>query len=458
MNPKLNKLIVNLSRCIGERRLYFANHPLIRTHCAEIVADLRIVLAELEEEDLFIGIVEGQLVHDGNYLVGPSIMGQQLVDFARKLHCGGLVLGENTTAYEMQVLLDLADEMQAPIENLQAARDIMRERGAYNIKLAGHYTAPSALISDEDKEVWKGRDSSGHLHSPLLVYQALFDIVAKAHGNVSLDRSIDITGAQSVSEQLLLSTRSSYTDMLQFVHYPDYDSYTVGHSVRVATLAVFVGDHLGLDDEQLLELGTAALLHDLGKSKIPSEILFKPGRLSKDEFAIMRSHASMGAEILLEHNDSTPMQVAAAWGHHLRYDGGGYPPSPSWAVRSHLVSLMQICDVFEALTAVRPYKPPLAPLEAFSIMISDKGAFDPAIFRAFVATLGIYPPGNKVRLTDGREAIVLAAGAEIDKPFVKLTRDKEGKLLEKEAQLELNLAEKTPEGLAVSELIIEEAA
>ncbi len=456
MNPKLNKLIIDLSRSIGLRSLYFSGHPFVRDNCLQIIDDLRSLLSELESESLFIGIVEGKLIHDGHYLVGPSIMGKQLVEFTKKLHCGGLVLGKDTTIKEIEVLLDLATEWKIPIGSLQEARALLKLRGVHNIELATHYTAPSALVSQEDKVVWHGKDSGGHLHSPLLVYQALFDVVAKAHGNVSLDRSIDINGAQSVSEHLLYSTRSNFTDMLQFVHYPDYDVYTVGHSVRVSTLAVFVGDHLGLDDEQLLDLGTAGLLHDVGKSKIPSEILFKPGRLNDEEFSTIRSHASLGAEILLEHKESTRMQVAAAWGHHIRYDGGGYPAPPPWAVRSHLVALLHICDVFEALTAVRPYKPQLTPLAAFSIMLQDKGAFDPALLHAFVSTLGIYPPGNRVRLADGSQGIVVVAGSSIDKPFVQITRDKTGTAIPANEQQVLDLAKDTSGTLEVTELLFEE--
>lgn len=151
--------------------------------------------------------------------------------------------------------------------------------------------------------------------------------MAKSFSDVSLQRSLDINGAQTMSEHLLKSAGSNFADILQFVQYPEHDSYTVGHSVRVATLAVFVADALGVEKDQLVDLGTAALLHDVGKGRIPSEITYKRGKLNDEEFALMRSHPALGAEILLEHRESTPMQIAAAWGHHIRYGGGGYPAS-----------------------------------------------------------------------------------------------------------------------------------
>ena len=83
----------------------------------------------------------------------------------------------------------------------------------------------------------------------------------------------------------------------------------------------------------------------------------------------MSAHPTLGATILLENQGVGPLGVAAAWGHHLRFDGGGYPPTPSWRIKSKVTSLVQACDVFEALTAVRPYKAPMAPRRGCSARV-----------------------------------------------------------------------------------------
>ncbi len=265
--------------------------------------------------------------------------------------------------------------------------------------------------------------------SPLLVFQALFDVVAGAHGDALQGHLLDLDGARAAGEHLMRYAESSFTDIAQLVDYPDHDTYTVGHSVRVATLAVHVGDYLELPPERLLELSSAALLHDVGKSKVPEEILYKPSRLDRKEIEIIRAHAQMGAEILLEQKTASPLDLAGAYGHHVRHDGGGYPERPAWVVRDPLVALLQICDVFEALTAVRPYKAALLPRAAFEIMIGDKGAFDPALLRAFIRALGLYPPGNRVRLSDGRQGVVVARGPRVDAPRVRVTHDAAGQYL-----------------------------
>lgn len=125
-------------------------------------------------------------------------------------------------------------------------------------------------------------------------------------------------------------------------------------------------------------------------------------------------------------------------------------------MRSHFNSLLQICDVFEALTAVRPYKPSITPLAAFGIMINDKGAFDPALLVAFITALGIYPPGSQVRLNNGCMATVVASGKEIDKPKVRITHDERGVEVKQGSVPVLDLAEGAKEKIEVVELLVGE--
>jgi hypothetical protein len=211
--------------------------------------------------------------------------------------------------------------------------------------------------------------------------------------------------------------------------------------VRVALLTLLVGRHLGFDQRVLVEIGTAGLLHDVGKSKIPHEVLFKRGRLDDAERKIIETHPAIGAKILLATQDAPPLGIAAAFGHHLRHDRGGYPRLADWGTTGRVTSLVHVCDVFEALTAVRPYKPPLTPQRAYEIMLADHGAFDPSAFAAFVAAVGLYPPGSRVRLTSGEEGFVLRVGRDPTRPVIELTRGKGGRPLAKSDRLAIDLAE-----------------
>jgi len=451
----VDDLVILLTRALAHRKLYAPGHPRMQATSRQLEQRLGEQLAASAQGSVFIGVSDGKLVHEGRYLIGPSIAGGQLVRLAATLHCGGFRFDRGVAATEIASFLGLVTRKTDLPANLTEARDLLAAEGIRHIHVAAEYHELGGIVVEEDCVTWAGKDPTrGELPSPILVYQALFDVVTDAHGNATTGRSLDLDGARSVSEHLLASTRSCFNDIMQVMHYPDFDSYTVGHSVRVATLAVFMGDRLGLAEDRLLELGTAALLHDVGKSQIPDAILYKPGRLDEEEFRIMRLHAELGTEILLGHKKATMTDVAAAWGHHVRHDGGGYPGCPPWARRSQVTALLQICDVFEALTAVRPYKPPLAPRQAFRIMLEDRGAFDPALLRTFIGALGLYPAGNRVRLSDGSLALVTAAGEQIDRPRVRVTHDAAGQYVPDADQREVDLGAGDAT-LAVDDLLLD---
>lgn len=446
----LDAMVILLGRGISQRRLYFADHPRVKGFGNQYVTMLQAFLADQSLGAFFLGVVDGQLVHEGRSLHGPSVMGAPLIRFVELLHGGGLTFRSTTTPQDIRELISLAAELKDPTENLGESRRLFISRGIENVDLAAAYSDPLLLDTEDERRVWEGRDARDRdLPSPVLIYQALFDVVTAAHANATMGRTVDIESARAACEHLVRCTEASFTDMMQLMRYPDFDTYTVGHSVRVAALAVYVGGQLGMDREQILSLGTASLLHDVGKSKIPDDILFKPGRLDAEEFAVMRQHPRLGAEILLEHRSVTPLDVAAAWGHHLRHDGGGYPAPEEWTSRSRAVALIQVCDVYEALTATRPYKKALTSLAAYRIMMDDVDAFDPDLLRRFVAILGFYPPGNHVRLSDGRLGTVTTAGSDPALPLVRLTHDDAGSFLPTVDQQEIDLGAETNERLSV---------
>ena len=173
----------------------------------------------------------------------------------------------------------------------------------------------------------------------------------------------------------------------------------------------FVSTVLGFSDEMertLTELGAAGLLHDVGKARIPEEILFKPAPLDDEERQIMKRHPQIGAELLLDSASAGQMAIGAAWGHYLRHDGGGYPAHRPWAVRSQLTALIQVCDIFEALTAARPYKRALSPQRAYEIagvtprdldVLDVHDASAPAEIMIY-EEIGLCPEGEGGRLID----------------------------------------------------------
>jgi len=453
MYDNLNNLLILLCRTISTRKLYFGDHPKVELLSAEFMKELKEFCNEYEIDKLFIGIVDSNLVFEGRNLVGPSIVGRQLINFAEKLCCGGISFSGQTAEAEFKAFLNLTLDLNTPLKSIKESRELLVSKDIYNIEIAHQYMGPSGPMTRDQQTAWHGQDSGDFIHSPTLIYQALFDAVAQAHGDVVSGNDLDIDNTRSVSEYMLHFTRTRFSDMMQHVHYPDYDSYTVGHSVRVAALAVFLANSFNWGEEVLLSVGTAGLLHDVGKSKIPDEILYKPGKLNKEEFALMMAHSQMGAEILMAQKNTTPLDIAAAWGHHIRHDGSGYPSQPRWASRHPITSLLQICDAFEALTAARPYKPPLSPHMTFSIMLNDKGGFHPALLASFISAVGLYPAGNAVILSDGSKGIVSNVGPQIDRPRIQITHNPQGEDIPPEDQQLINLAAGEHKSLFIAELL-----
>ena len=454
MDKQINDIIILLCKGISNRRLYFSGHPKVRAYAETFQKELTTYFEVSQKDEFFIGIIDGHFVFDGKRLFGPTIVGRQLIKFMEMLQCGGVSFHKDVLAGDITGLMDLTDGLKSSMDSLKEAKELFRQQGIQSITIAGHYSDQLGQSTPDNRRPWEGQEMGGFLQSPVLIYQALYDTVTRAHGDAAFDRELDIDGAKSVSEFLLRFTQSNFADVMQYIHYPDFDSYTIGHSVRVSSIAIYLGMKMHWPEENILAIGTAAILHDIGKSKIPSNILYKTDSLTDEELRLVQDHPRAGAELLLAQKDSSPLDIAAAWGHHLRYDGKGYPKKPVWAVRSPIIALFQICDIFEALTAIRPYKQAISPQHAFSIMTSDKGAFHPSLLSAFISCVGIYPPGTYVELSDGRVGMVTGVGKTIDRPQLKITKRHDGTQLDNKDQFLIDLAAREHAHLKVNRLLL----
>lgn len=200
------------------------------------------------------------------------------------------------------------------------------------------------------------------------------------------------------------------------------------HSVNVTFYALTLGIHMGMNDSQLLDLAIGTTFHDIGKLQIPSNVLRKPGRLTNEEFAVIKLHPEFGYDVLKGLPDFSAKSTLIALQHHERLDGSGYPFGLKDADIHIFSKLTSVVDVYEALTANRVYRDAFLPHEALNILLSERGTrlFSDAI-DAFLQTISIYPLGMSVRLSNGDSAVVIEPSAYNNQvPIVRAIENEQG--------------------------------
>jgi putative nucleotidyltransferase with HDIG domain len=249
----------------------------------------------------------------------------------------------------------------------------------------------------------------------------------------------DPKAAHALVDSLAQAVSSNRTALIALTALKNYDNYTFTHMVNVSILTMSQARALGIDGSTLRELGLAALMHDIGKVRTPTEILNKPDKLTDSEFTVMRMHVVDGAEILRRTPEIPSVAPIVAFEHHLRLDGTGYPFGVKRNGLNVGTMLCSIADVYDAMRSQRAYQEAFPSDRILEVMKRNDGhQFDQHLVRRFTQLLGIYPPGNLVRLDDGALGVVIAVHApEPFKPRVKVIKTPKGDMLPRPYEVNL---------------------
>lgn len=236
--------------------------------------------------------------------------------------------------------------------------------------------------------------------------EASRQVVVELFQQARLGQVVQTTGAMQVVEDVTASVLRNPNAMISVARLKTADDYTYLHSVATCALMVALARQLGMDEAQRRQAGLGGLLHDVGKARIPTQLLNKTGSLDEAEFEIIRGHPRHGHDLLREAGFDNSDVCDVVLHHHERFDGSGYPDRLPAMQTGQLARMGAICDVYDAVTSDRPYKRGWDPAQSIHRMHSWKGHFDPVLLQHFVKVVGIYPIGSLVRLESDKLGVV----------------------------------------------------
>jgi putative nucleotidyltransferase with HDIG domain len=211
------------------------------------------------------------------------------------------------------------------------------------------------------------------------------DAVEYVHDEVSAGRGVPMAEVEAIVHGLAVTIHREQHLVLPLLELKSFDQYTTTHSCNVAMLSIGLSEELGLDTAKVRAIGTAALLHDIGKVKVPLDVMIKPGKLSEEEFALMKSHPVEGAKILSQRGSGNALAATVAYEHHIWFNGRGGYPGLSFRREAHYASrIVHVCDVYDALCSKRPYREAWSQSRALDLLRGLQGTeLDPMVYSAF---------------------------------------------------------------------------
>ncbi len=252
--------------------------------------------------------------------------------------------------------------------------------------------------------------------------------------SVKSQKMLNVRKAKRLMQNAVNAIVEDESALLGLANIKNYDEYTFNHCVNVAIYAIALGQRIGIPKKHLSYLGMAAMFHDIGKVRIPKEILNKTGKLTPEEWTIMRLHPLAGAEIVMrikEWGELSTRMINATFEHHLKYDLTGYPRLARKRRISLFSRIITLSDFYDALVRPRVYNRfPFVSEKILGIMLERSGKdFDPALVKVFINMIGVFPLGTLVLLGTNEMGVVVQTQEDvdlIDRPKVNLISYSEG--------------------------------
>ncbi|HEY2435311.1 MAG TPA: HD-GYP domain-containing protein [Vicinamibacterales bacterium] len=419
-------LLRRIAAGVRAAQLYAADHPLVARNMSALVATLATL--HQQQPSIAIGIVGTELVVADTPLPKVSATMSELI---RKLKDHKV----ERIAFERGVTEDELATVMRNLSRLGARGDAEKDLSTPHVRIG-------RLKSEDDS------DKDGIASDIAAIRQMYSNAVAAAEiawRSAESEGVPDAPAALETVEGLADAVTQNRNALMALTAMRNYDNYTFTHMVNVSILTMAQARAVGIDGKLLREFGMSALMHDIGKVRTPKEILNKPDKLTDEEFVIMRRHVVDGAEILRGTPEMPILAPVVAFEHHLRLDGSGYPFSVKRGQLNLASMLCAIADVYDAMRSQRTYQQAYPTDRILAVLKKNEGAqMDQNLVRRFVQLLGIYPPGNLVKLSSGEVAVVLHVHApDPHRPRVRVLFAADGTRLD--LPFERNLWEPQPD-------------
>ena len=316
---------------------------------------------------------------------------------------------------ELKVLNDYCKYVYIEVEDKYWQAHKARLTGVYKLSRLPENTPIHHELPRAQSAYFTARDHAVKL---------IADIQASNNGRIDLEDS------KRVIRSCISSILSNANALFWLTRVKNKDHYTAEHSLRVAILSIALGKFLGMNNDELELLGLCGLLHDIGKTQIPKDILNKPGKLSDVEIRVIQKHSILGFELISPDHTIDPIIKDVIKNHHKRIDGDGYPKQIDGETLTVYCRIISIIDTYDTITSDTCYKQGQSPREALKELFNQRDKqFDGKLVEAFIKMMGIYPAGSLVEMSNGEVGIVISTDPDKKlSPKVELVRDKMGKL------------------------------
>ena len=380
------RFLTSMAQALATMSLYAEGHP-ARARAAVASFD---ILRDLQQADprpsfSFLGseVVYGQQairgLTDWEWALKLANVGVQRLEF------GDMVERDAYVGFLEDVLARVSAFTAIAAANAPA--NVPRGNGPTAIRFGAVGVRGSSDIRVPDAAVHVAEQPS------LLDLNAEVDAIRWVHEEVNDKEEIPLLEAESIVRSLSVAMHGDSQMLLPLLQLKEFDQYTTTHALNVSVLSMGLAEFMGLSPREVRAYGVAGMLHDLGKVRVPKDILTKPGKLTPEEWSLMRSHTVEGARLILQSDQKLDVAALVAFEHHIMINGGGYPDRHFRCDCHKASTLVHVCDVYDALRTKRPYRDAWEPAATLAYIERGVGTeFDADVAKAFIAMMGKWEP------------------------------------------------------------------